>query len=152
MRISEWSSDVCSSDLAAAAADYLELRRALGFKLVKEGRVLATFVAYRDGRGAVTSTAEATLAWACQPPDAPPPRWSKRLSVARAFASYMRALDPATEVAPTGLWPSARRQEPFVCNPTEIAALVDAAARVGTSFAAGTYRSEEHTSELQSLM
>src|SRR3546814_11932532 len=98
MRISEWSSDVCSSDLAAAAADYLELRRALGFKLVKEGRVLATFVSYLDGRGAVTITAEATLAWACPPPDAPPPRWSKRLSVARPFASYIPppAPDPKT--------------------------------------------------------
>src|SRR3546814_20985716 len=111
------------SALAAAAADYLELRRALGFKLVTEGRVLATFVSYLDGRGAVTITAEATLAWACPPPDAPPPRWSTRLTLARPFPSYRPALDPATALAPPGFWPSARHPEHFLCHHPEHAAL-----------------------------
>lgn len=128
------------SALADAAASYLHVRRALGYKLVDHGRLLADFVAYLDERGLMTVTTDAALGWACQPSDAGPDRWSERLSVARCFATYMLAIDPATQVPPTGLWPTRRRPEPFVCTPSQIAALVDAAGIVGTPTAAATYQ------------
>lgn len=129
------------SALGDIAASYLELRRALGFKLVSHGRVLATFVAYLDERGLQTVTAEAALKWACQPADAGPGHWSKRLSVARGFAGYLRSIDPATELVPGRQWPQPRRREPFVCSPGEITALVDAAGSFGSPFGACTYQS-----------
>lgn len=127
------------SALADAAISYLQVRRALGYKLERHGRLLADFVAYLDERGLTTITAQATLAWACQPGDAGPDRWYRRLGVARCFAAYMVAVDPATEVAPSGLWRQRRRLEPFVCSPTQIDALV-AAAGIGASPVVATYQ------------
>jgi hypothetical protein len=37
---------------------YLRLRRALGFRLVREGRMLAGFACYMDQQGTSTVTAE----------------------------------------------------------------------------------------------
>lgn len=127
------------SALAAAAASYLHIRRALGYRLERHGRLLADFVAYLDQRDLTTITTDAALGWACQPADAGPDRWSRRLGVVRGFAAYMVAIDPATQVPPTGLWPARRRPEPFVCTPSQIAALVDAVGRIASPGAA-TYQ------------
>lgn len=128
------------SALADAAASYLHIRRALGYRLERHGPLLAGFVAYLDEHGLTTITSEAALTWACQPPDTGPDRWSRRLGVIRGFAAYMLAIDPATQVPPSGLWPAGRRPEPFVCTPTQIDALVDAAGEIGTPTAAATYQ------------
>lgn len=127
------------STLADAAASYLQVRRALGYRLERHGQLLTDFVAYLDEHGLSTITAHAALAWACEPADAGPDRWSRRLGVVRGFAAYMVAIDPATEVPPTRLWPQRRRPEPFVCSPTQIEVLV-AAAGIGTSSVIATYQ------------
>lgn len=123
------------SALADAAASYLQVRRALGYKLERHGQLLAAFVAHLDEHGLKTVTAEVSLAWACQPADAGPGRWSKRLEVVRGFAAYMVSIDPVTEVPPAGLWPQTRRPEPFVCSPAQINTLVEAAGSVGAASA-----------------
>ena len=46
--------------------DYLGLRRALGFKLEREGQWLADLAAYVDAAGASTLTSELAIAWASQ--------------------------------------------------------------------------------------
>jgi len=46
------------SQLSSHAADYLELRRALGFKLAKEGRLLPDFAAFTEAAGAGTVTVD----------------------------------------------------------------------------------------------
>lgn len=127
------------SALADAATSYLQVRRALGYRLERHGQLLTRFVAYLDEHGLTTVTAQAALAWACEPAEAGPDRWSRRLGVARRFAAYMVAVDPATEVPPTRLWPQGRRPEPFVCSPAQIEALV-AAAGVGASPVVATYQ------------
>jgi integrase/recombinase XerD len=127
------------SALADAAASYLHIRRALGYRLERYGRLLTEFVVYLDERDLTTITTDAALGWACQPADAGPGRWSRRLGVVRGFAVYMVAIDPATQVPPTGLWPARRRPEPFVCTPSQIAALVDAAGSIASP-AASTYK------------
>jgi integrase/recombinase XerD len=44
--------------------DYLRMRRALGFKLRREGQVLLKLAAYLDQVGAPSLTTELTLRWA----------------------------------------------------------------------------------------
>jgi hypothetical protein len=43
------------SQLSSHVEDYLAMRRALGFKLAKEGRLLRDFAAFAEAAGAATS-------------------------------------------------------------------------------------------------
>jgi hypothetical protein len=85
------------SPLAAAAADYLRVRRALGYKLGRQGRQLLQFVAYLERVDASTVTIEHAIAWATQPAGGDCNYWCDRLSVVRQFASYLQTIDPACE-------------------------------------------------------
>ena len=91
------------SPLREALTDYLRIRRALGYRLTRDGRLLAQFVAHLDGLGAETVTTERALEWATLPAGASPSWWSNRLTVVRGFAAYLRSIDPANEVPPIGL-------------------------------------------------
>ena len=53
--------------LERAAADYLRIRRALGFKLERTEKLLAQYFAYLERRGEERVTVENTLAWATLP-------------------------------------------------------------------------------------
>src|SRR5205823_5838088 len=72
--------------LASALAEYLTVRRRLGFKLGRHGQLLRDFVAYLDEREVTTVTTELALAWARWPTGASPSWWGARLSVVRVFA------------------------------------------------------------------
>jgi hypothetical protein len=85
--------------------DYLRLRRALGFKLEREGRWLTGLAAYVDAAGASTLTSELAIAWASERAGAGPNGWAKRLGVARKFATYLQTIVPSTEVPPPGVFP-----------------------------------------------
>jgi integrase/recombinase XerD len=52
------------SGLRRSLEQYLTIRRALGFKLAGEGRLLANFVSFADQAGVHTLTTELALAWA----------------------------------------------------------------------------------------
>lgn len=98
------------STLATALADYLVLRRSLGYKLERPAELLADFVARLDSEGASHISVEAALAWAIRSSEASD-RWrATQLGVVRCFARYAQALDPAHEVPPTWLLPSGRRR------------------------------------------
>jgi integrase/recombinase XerD len=72
--------------LAQAVADYLAVRRVLGYKLARPEKVLGRFTAYLEQAGGATVTAEHALAWAVLPGG--DPSWhAYRLAVARAFAA-----------------------------------------------------------------
>lgn len=114
-------------------ADYLAMRRALGFKLERPGALMTQFVDYLDEAGTTVITIDAALAWAARPESASRDWWSRRLAAARLFAKYMINIDPATEVPPADLLPSPiLRATPFIYSPADIAALM-AAARNSTS-------------------
>jgi integrase/recombinase XerD len=116
------------SALAAAAEDYLRVRRALGYKLARQGRQLHQFVAHLEQAGASTVTIEHAIAWATQPAGADCNYWSDRLSVARQFARHLQTIDPACEVPPKRLLPYRRRRPtPYLYTPQEITALMTAA-------------------------
>jgi len=72
----------------------LSLRRELGFKLDRAGRLLAQFVDFCDESGAEVVTVALALAWATMPEDCSPAWGSMRLCVLRGFARYLHALDP----------------------------------------------------------
>ncbi|MCA1700631.1 MAG: integrase, partial [Actinobacteria bacterium] len=55
------------SALAQAVDEYLELRRALGYKLEAHGRLLPQFVGFLDQRQASVITTALALAWATEP-------------------------------------------------------------------------------------
>ena len=91
--------------LRHALDDYLALRRSLGYKLERAGRLLADFVGHLETAGSDTITIDAALSWATRPSDADPSWWGHRLSVVRVFARHLHAIDPVHEVPPAGLLP-----------------------------------------------
>jgi len=95
--------------------DYLRLRRSLGFKLEFPGLVLPSLVTYLEAAGAAAITAELAVAWAGLPRGVLPITWAHRLGAARGFARYLKAIDPATEIPPAGIWPSVSpRPRPWI--------------------------------------
>ncbi len=52
--------------------EYLSLRRGLGFKLERAGRLLPDFIAFLERHRAPAITTKLALAWAKQPPDGHP--------------------------------------------------------------------------------
>lgn len=114
------------SGLTVAAGDYLAVRRALGYKLEEDGRLLASFVAYLEAHDIETVTVAAALAWATE--SARRGNGARRLSTVRCFARYLQAVDPAHEVPPTGLLPKCKtRPVPHLYSDAEIASLMTAA-------------------------
>jgi integrase len=128
------------SRLAAAAEEYLALRRSLGFKLLAAGRLLADFVAYATAAGLDTVTIEAALQWATQPAGTSPAWHAQRLGIVREFAKYLHALDPACQVPPADLLPyRPRRARPYLYCEEDITALMAQARRLTPRLRAATY-------------
>ena len=88
------------SALAQALADYLTMRRALGYKLDKTERRLGQFITFVKDRGEDHLTTETALAWATQPAGAAAIWTSRRLAEVRLFARHLHVIDAATEVPP----------------------------------------------------
>jgi integrase/recombinase XerD len=89
-----------SAALRSSVADYLQVRRALGFKLERDERFLNQFIDYLERRGEPTLTGELALAWATLPAGTGPGWWSSRLGAVRGFASYLQTIDPTIEMPP----------------------------------------------------
>src|SRR5438093_2239751 len=124
-----------------ALGDYLNLRRAPGFRLANAGRLLGQFVSYLEARGIDTVTAEHALAWATQPAGASAHWQAIRLSVVRGFAAYLHSLDPAAEVIPAGQFrPGVCRATPYLYSAAEISSLITAAAGLRPLLRAATYQ------------
>jgi integrase/recombinase XerD len=127
------------SGLAQAVSDYLSLRRALGFKLARHARLLPDLVEHLESAGVTTLTTGLTLEWATAL-EGKPDEWAIRLSIARGFAAYLQALDPATEVPPAYLLPRKRhRADPYLYTDAEITALMAAAGTLRFPLRRATY-------------
>lgn len=128
------------SALSRHVEDYLRLRRALGFKLEREGQLLAQLVTYLEAGGASTITSEAAIAWARQPAGAQPNHWAKRLGVARKFAAYLQTIDPATQLPPAGVFPARRRRPtPYLWSQDDIRRLLEGARSLRPPLRASTH-------------
>lgn len=127
------------TDLAEHVADYLRLRRALGFKLRFEGEVLPQLVAYLTAAGASTVTADLAIAWAGLPQEAKPITLAHRLGAARGFAKYLQTIDPTAQVPPSGIWPTRNpRPAPYLWSQTDVARLLNAARELTPPLRAAT--------------
>lgn len=130
------------SVLADAVTDYLTARRALGFKLERHDRFLGELIGGLDAAGTTVLTVDDMVAWATTPADADPYWWAARLSVARGFARWWSAFDPATEVPGPDVLPvtgGPRRADPYPFTDDDIAALMGAARTLASPWRAMTY-------------
>lgn len=114
--------------LRQAVQEYLTLRRSLGFKLYKAGKLLPAFVKLMEEHRASYITTKLALAWAQQPSTVQPAEWAHRLSVVRTFARHRSATDPRTQIPPEGLLPyRPKRARPYLYSSKEIGSLLHAA-------------------------
>jgi len=104
------------SSLHEALVDYLAMRRALGYKLEREGKLLPQFVDFVEDRGEQHLSTHAALAWATLPA-ASAGWWSARLRLVRGFAIYLHAIDPESEVPASDLLPCAPRRDAVSLRP-----------------------------------
>ncbi|MCP4961029.1 MAG: tyrosine-type recombinase/integrase [Actinomycetia bacterium] len=128
------------SALSGHVEDYLRLRRTLGYKLERAGHLLPKLVAYLEAAGSATLTSELAICWARLPAQVSPNHWAARLAVARGFARYLQTIEPATEVPPTGVFPSRRyRPTPYLWSERDVGRLLDGARALRSPLRAATY-------------
>jgi integrase len=114
--------------LRASVQDYLDIRRGLGFKLSGAGPKLIDFVTFLEEKRASHISVELALEWAQKPRSALPGQGVHRLSLIRGFARYRSAIDPQTQIPPTGLLPRrSGRARPYFYTDQEIEQLLAAA-------------------------
>ncbi|TJV89387.1 MAG: integrase, partial [Mesorhizobium sp.] len=129
------------SALRQALADYLAMRRALGYTLVRSEKLLAQFLTYLEARGEDHLTTKTALTWAMLPAGADRSWISARLSVVRRFATHLRGIEPATEVPPCDLLPGRScRATPYLYSQEDASALMTATAALRTPHREATYR------------
>lgn len=129
-----------TGDLSRHVADYLRLRRALGFKLVNEGVILPQFAAFLQRSGQSTVTAQAAVAWAQQPQGVSPINWVHRLGAVRGFARYLQTIDPATEIPPSDVFTRpVCRADPYQYTPDDVRWLLAAARGLRPALRAASY-------------
>ncbi len=127
--------------LRPALADYLAVRRALGYKLQRTEKLLHQFIDYLQAGGTDRVTVDAALAWATLPAEGDVNWWAGRLTVVRGFARYLCTLDPETEVPPVDVLPArSHRAVPYLYDDKEIVALMDAAQVLRFPLRVLTYR------------
>ncbi len=129
------------SALHQAVEDYLEIRRALGYKLEHHEKLLVQFVDYLNEIPITTVTVDHAMAWATLPTGSTTLWWQTRLSIVRGFAVWLAAIDPATEIPPTDLLPCPRQRAiPYLYSDDDITALLAATGAIRSVLRGATYR------------
>ena len=129
--------------LRANVTDYLVTRRAMGFKVDGLSKLLLSFVAFCEARGATRVQNDLAVQWATASIKVPvsDALFARRMDAVRIFARYQHALDPATEIPAET--PGSRRyraKEPNMFSEKEILALLAAADTLSPRFKALTWR------------
>lgn len=123
-----------------ALGEYLTVRRALGYKLVKVEQHLREFVRWLDERDEQQITIQRAVEWAILPGGSESLHYA-RLAAVRGFAGYLQPLDLTVEVPGIELLrngPSRRR--PFLYADEEVLALITAAITLMTAHRTATYQ------------
>jgi integrase len=128
------------SPLHDSLAEYLAVRRALGYRLERAEKLLHQFLDHLDATGADQITVARAVEWATLPAGAG--AWhSYRLQAVRGFARYLHEVDPQVEVPATELLPDRpHRATPYLYTDQEILALITAASSLSTPHRAATFR------------
>lgn len=129
------------TELHRALADYLSLRRSLGYKLRRSEKLLHQFIDFLKAAGAETITTKHALSWACESENAGANWRAHRLSVVRVFANHLHAMDACAEVPPRDLLPCrSHRASPYLYTEEEIAALIESASMLRSPLRVATYQ------------
>ena len=129
-----------TGDLEDMVADYLRVRRALGYKLEDNEHILVAFVAYLRSHDAQGVSVEHALDFATAATGASPRRQALRLSAIRCFARWAMTIDPTVQVPPASLLPArATRAAPYIYTEDEVGALIGAADRLSPAIRAATF-------------
>lgn len=127
--------------LRRALADYLKVRRSLGFKLKAAGELLPSFITHLEQAKSPIITTSLAVEWATLPQDVHPAWWTSRLVAVRGFAKYLQTIEPRHHVPPLQLLPHRRaRAAPYIYEPAEIAALLAATTTLRNELRTETYR------------
>lgn len=116
--------------LAAAVASYIAVRRAAGYSLRAEARLLERFAAFAETRGASVVHAALAIEWAGRAGSVP--QRARRLGHVIRLARYLRAEDDRHEIPPAVFGAETRsRPVPYILSPDQIRQLVQAASCAG---------------------
>ena len=107
---------------------YVALRRAIGFTMQREVRLLQDFVEHLERRGHDAPVAQVAVEWASASTES---QHAGRLSIVRGFLTMVRAAEPDVDVPGVGLVRTCKRPTPRILAPDEIVALMDAARSLG---------------------
>lgn len=113
-----------------AVQSYLQVRRACGFELKTQGKLLCSFATYSEAMGKSHVCANTAIEWAGSARRVE--RRARRLGEVIRFARYARAEDPRHEVPPP-VFGSERqiRPVPYILSPDEVRRLIRAASQSG---------------------
>ena len=128
--------------MTARVQDYLSQRRALGYKLYREGCQLRNFARYADQiRHRRPLTAALALRWATLPQAADPAYHARRLNIIRVFARHQAVLEPATQIPPRhALGPAFRRKAPHLFTTRQLHRLLQRCGQLPGQLRPWTYR------------
>lgn len=106
--------------LTKAVQGYLCMRCQLGFKLKGVANILNRFAAYMENKKASHITSKLALDFVMQNPNCSRSHCAIKLGVIRRFATYLRTMDPLTEV-PADLLPYLyQRRHPYIYSDDDI--------------------------------
>ena len=128
--------------MTSRVQDYLSQRRALGYKLYREGRQLLNFARYTDqSRHRGPLSAALALRWATLPRAVDPAYHARRLNIVRVFARHQAVIEPATQVPPRHvLGPDFRRKAPHLFTPAQLRQLLRRCSNLSGQLDPVTYR------------
>ena len=110
------------STLRENVTDYLATRRAMGFKVEGLSKLLLSFVAFCEARGATRVQNDLAVEWATATVKVPvnDALLARRMDAVRIFARHQHALDPATQIPPEAIRSRRyRSKEPNVFSEAE---------------------------------
>lgn len=115
--------------------EYLTLRRAMGFDLSFDERVLRKFATYGDENGRHLISTALFLDWKENYGSADNNTWSCRLGMVRRFAFWLAEHDDQTEIPSSELVAGRyRRRVPYIYTPKQIADIVAEAGRLPSPY------------------
>jgi len=127
-------------DLRKALADYLALRRSLGFKLEWAEPQISAFLDHLEQAKSPVITTALAVEWAILPEGRTRTWWAHRLTYVRSFARYVHSLDPRNDVPPVDLIPVSYKRRPvYLYSEEDVRALLAAAGELKDPLRALTY-------------
>jgi len=116
--------------LTEMVESYLALRRACGFELKSQGKLLRSFAIFSDANGQHRVCSETAIEWAGLAK--PVNQRARRLGQVIRFARYVRAEDPSHQIPPAVFGSEKRpRHIPYIFSQDNIQRLVQAASESG---------------------